>query len=354
MKTRCLTVIVLALLFCAAAHAQNGYPTLQPVPKTGQLTDDPTSTQFTFIAAGDNRPNGSAITQPNILTKILTDAQRFKPAFAIWSGDTIGGFRTAGQPIDKTLLTKQYKEFFKIAAKLGVPMFNSPGNHEMDSVDKLKNGKKKETVETPDLQMQQLYLKVMQYPSGAPAYGAFNYGNSRFIAVDTEEPLAPLVLRSEGKTVVNKGKKLKLDPGYVTQQQIALLTQDLEANKDKAHIFVFMHHPIMPAKSGSRLNADNAAQLTTLFAGYQNVSYVIAAHEHIYFNATGTTLNPTPPATGPGYLVSGGGGAPLDSCPTPQQPNCVAAYHYLVFQVDGSTVNVQVVVVPDGLKKSKK
>jgi hypothetical protein len=352
MKARCLTAMFLMSLFCATALAQtnNGFPPLSHVPKTGQLVDKPSSTSFTFIAAGDNRPSNEAIDPPAVLSKILKDARRFKPEFAIWSGDIIGGFRTAGKKIDHKLLEAQYKKFFSTAATLGAPIFNSPGNHEMDSVEKTSN----ETIETPDLKMQKLYLKMMKYPSGAPAYGAFNYGNSRFIAVDTEEPNAPIVLRSEGKTVMNKGKKLKLDTGNVSQQQIQLLTNDLNANQDKAHIFVFMHHPIIAAKPGSQLNADNATQLSNLFAGYKNVTFVIAAHEHIYFNATGTTLNPVKPATGPGYLVSGGAGAPLDKCPTPHQPNCLHKNHYLVFQVNGGAVTVTVVQVSAGPKKKSK
>jgi calcineurin-like phosphoesterase family protein len=351
MKSTCLVSICFAMLFWSSAHAQtNGFPPLPPVPKTGQLVDDPNNTQFTFIAAGDNRPSGDVPTQPPTLAKVLKNARRYKPLFAIWSGDTIAGFRKAGEPIHHKTLTTQYEEFFKVAATAGVPIFNSPGNHEMDSVEKDGNS----TTETPDVQMQQLYLKVMKYPAGAPAYGAFNYGNSRFIAVDTEEPVAPLVVRSEGKTV----GKLKLDPGFVSPEQIQLLTNDLDANKDKAHIFVFMHHPIIPAKSGSQLDKQTAEKLKKLFASYKNVSYVIAAHEHIYFNATGTTLNP-PPRTkkttgGPGYLVSGGAGAHLDTCPTPPTANCLAAFHYLVFVVDGDTVTVKVILVPASLGPTKK
>lgn len=151
-------------------------------------------------------------------------------------------------------------------------------------------------------------------------------------------------------------KNLKLDPGFVTPTQLELLTSDLEANKDKTHIFVFMHHPIKPAKKGSRLNKENADALETLFAKYPNVSYVIAAHEHLYFNASGDTLTPasrtSTSASGPVYLVSGGAGAPLDSCPTPTSKNCSAAYHYLVFEVNGKKVDVKVVMVPSAKKKT--
>lgn len=352
MKTRYLTAILWAMLLFAAAHAQtgSGFPTLQPVPTTPSLTDDPTSTHFTFIAAGDNRPQGHKDKQPETLSRILKDSKRYKPAFMLWSGDTIAGFRIYGQKIDRDGLIAQYKDFFDIASTAGVPIFNSPGNHEMDSVEKSKSGN--ETIETPDFEMQKLYLERMNYPADAPPYGAFNYGNSRFIAVDTEEVPTMLTLRSPGKVVANN---LTLDPGFVSPKQIELLASDLEANKDKAHIFVFMHHPIKPARRGSRLNKENADELEALFAKYTNVSFVIAAHEHLYYNASGNTLNPAsrtnPSSGGPGYLVSGGAGAPLDSCPNPSSKNCSATYHYLVFEVNGNTVDVKVVVVSPAIRK---
>ena len=155
-----------------------------------------------------------------------------------------------------------------------------------------------------------------------------------------------LTSRSPGKVVAGG---LKLDPGFVSIAQYELLKTDLEANKHKDHIFVFMHHPIKPAKKGSRLDKTSADKLEKLFAKYPNVSYVIAAHEHLYYYFKGNTLNPptrtNPQQGGPVYLVSGGAGAPLDSCPTPSGKNCLAANHYLVFEVNGKTVNVKVVVV---------
>lgn len=349
MLTRYLTAIFLAMLLTVAAHAQtaNEFPALPNVPGTPQLTDDPKSTHFTFIAAGDNRPASHGAKQPETLSQILKDSTRFKPSFMLWSGDTIAGFRVVGHKMDTDGLTKQYEEFFGIVAKAKVPIFNSPGNHEMDSLDKTDNNV---TIETPDEKMEELYLKMMKYPPNAAPYGAFNYGNSRFIAVDTEEVPRMLTLRSPGKVANN----VNLDPGFVSPAQLKLLATDLEANKHKAHIFVFMHHPIRPAKSGSRLNKENADDLEKLFAQYPNVSFAIAAHEHLYYNASGNTLNPAPrtnPAKGgPVYLVSGGAGAPLDSCPSSSSKNCVAAFHYLVFEVNGNTATVKVVVVTPSIK----
>jgi len=271
-----------------------------------------------------------------VLAQLFKDAQKFKPVFFLWSGDIIYGHETK-----KDKLGPQYQEFFGIARLAKAPVFNAPGNHEMDVITKAPN----EKIETPDPEMLKHYLHFMQYPKDGPAYGAFDYGNSHFIALNTEEvggPPAPT-------PTATPEKKLKLDPGFVSPQQLKLLKSDLEANKAKAHIFVFMHHPIKPLKKSSGLYEPNAKMLESLFENYPNVSYVIAAHEHLYYNATGTTLKPAdrrdPSPNGPSYLVSGGAGAPLDSCPSGAGANCAAYHHYLVFEVDQDTVRVQVVGV---------
>lgn len=337
--------IFAAILLGDDAHAQtgNGLPLLPPVPHTGPLQNQTGATKFCFIAAGDNRPATEDSPQPQVLTQIFNDAQRFKPAFFLWSGDIIYGHEDHHKKLEK-----QYKEFFGIAQLANVPVFNSPGNHEMDKVTKTST----EKIETPDKKLQEYYLEFMKFPSKAPPYGAFDYGNSRFIAVDTEEVGGPIPPPSPAP---KSGKKLKLDPGFVSQAQIDRLTQDLEANRDKAHIFVFMHHPIKPAKSSSGLNRANASALQALFQKYSNISYVIAAHEHLYYNATGPALTPAdrhdPSGQGPTYLVSGGAGAPLDTCPDSADSRCGSFNHYLVFEVNEATVKVQVVQVPSSAEK---
>ena len=316
-------IVIIAVFASPGKDAKSGFPPLPPVPQTGQLKDDPTATKFCFIAAGDNRPADEDSPPPAVLTSLLNDAQKFKPVFFLWSGDIIYGHETK-----KDKLASQYQEFFKIASLAKAPMFNAPGNHEMDVVTKAPN----EKIETPDPEMLKHYLNFMQYPKDGPAYGAFDYGNSHFIGLNTEEvggPVAPT-------PTATPEKKLKLDSGFVSKDQMKLLKDDLEANKDKAHIFVFMHHPIKALKKSSRLYDPNADELESLFENYSNVSYVIAAHEHFYYK---------PPASskGPTYLVSGGAGAPLDDCHG--DPDCQSVNHYLVFNVDKDKVDMQVVPV---------
>jgi len=344
--------IFAAIIFGGAAQAQTGtgLPPLPPVPPSPPLQNQPNATHFWFIAAGDNRPSDKGFPQPATPGQIFKDARKFKPAFFLWCGDTIYGHTSDEQTLDA-----QYQDFFSIVPAK-IPVFNAPGNHEMDTVRWVGN----EYVETPNAGLQKAYLKYMKFPANAPTYGAFDYGNSRFIAVDTEEVASTDSVRSPGKVVGKAGKTMTLDPGSVSKAQMDLLTQDLDANKAKAHIFVFMHHPIMPAKSDSGLNQADAAALQSLFMKHPNVSYVIAAHEHLYFNATGTTLKPAdrqdPSTGGPSYLVSGGAGAGLEHCPGSAGANCKSFNHYLAFEVDGDTVKVQVVPVSStsGQKAKKK
>jgi hypothetical protein len=345
--------IVAAILLAdrGAAQTGTGLPPLPPVPPSPALQNQPNATHFRFVAAGDNRPSDKGFPQPPTPGQIFKDAQKkFKPAFFLWCGDTIYGHTSNEQTLDA-----QYQGFFDIVPTK-IPVFNAPGNHEMDTVQTVGN----EYIETPNAGLQKAYLRNMKFPANAPTYGAFDYGNSRFIAVDTEEVAGTDSVRSPGKVVGQAGKTTTLDPGSVSKAQMDLLTQDLDANKAKAHIFVFMHHPIMPARSDSGLNQADAAALQTLFAKYPNVSYVIAAHEHLYFNATGTTPKlddrTDPSTTGPSYVVSGGAGAPLEHCPGAAGANCKSFNHYLVFEVDGDTVKVQVVPVTStsGKKPQKK
>src|SRR4051812_48439894 len=183
MKTHFAVAAVFAAIFLGSlAHAQTGFPLLPSIPKTPSLKDDPKATKFRFIAAGDNRPKNADTKQPDVLSWIFKDAQQFKPVFFLWAGDIIYGHEWHRQKLEE-----QYTEFLGFARLARAPVFNAPGNHEMDRMQPMPN----EIIETPDPKLQAVYLEALKYPKGAPAYGAFDYGNSRFIALNTEEVGAP-------------------------------------------------------------------------------------------------------------------------------------------------------------------
>jgi hypothetical protein len=240
-------------------------------------------------------------------------------AFVLWTGDTISG--KAKHPKDSKdaqEIAAEYAEFLGIAQTAGVPVFNAPGNHEMD-----------DHSNAPSDAMKKLYETNM-----AGTYGAFTYGNSRLIALDSEHKIPP----SANASAANAQKTDA--PGAITQKTLDLLKGDLDADTNLAHVFIFLHHPVVPYKTADGLDPESVQKLQALFANYTNVSYVVAGHEHMYYNPLGkgalalppSRTDPTSPAIPPYYLVSGGGGAPLKKNTTG------SFFHYIVFQVNGATV----------------
>ena len=315
--------LLFSLQLCGlVAFAQ--MPLLAPLPKTGSLSKPVDDTKFVFVLAGDNRPAHASCPQPPTPGKIFAAVKSMNPAaaFVLWTGDTISGKDPKNKKIHE-----QYKEFLDLAATAGVPVFNAPGNHEMDDEKNL-----------PSSAMKALYKKYM-----AGTYGGFNYGNSRFIALDSEnEPAATTPSRPSSTA---EGESKAVAPGAITQKQLALLKKDLHESKSKTHIIIFMHHPVVPYDTKDGLDPASVAALQKIFAGYKNVSYVVSGHEHLYFNSQGDRKKLTDPPTRkdpsqpPYYLVSGGAGAPLKK-DTPG-----SFFHYLVFQVDGDTITPSLIKV---------
>ncbi|MDP9122759.1 MAG: metallophosphoesterase, partial [Acidobacteriota bacterium] len=293
---------------------------LPGTPVLGAASDP---AHFTFVVAGDNRPHHEEDPPTATIRQIFAAVKTLQPAFVVSLGDTIYG----KNPQKHEKVVQEYKDFLAIAGQGGVPVFNAPGNHEMDDQN-----------DVPNQFMQLWYGQSYGLP-----YGAFTYGNSRFVVLNSEEMPPPGVQRSAGATAED-GKKL--DPGYVGAKQLELLRQELDANKDKAHIFVFMHHPIRPRDSKHGLDAASAKAITDLFKGYANVSFVLAAHEHLFWNPQDpgnvkTVASRTDPSNQPPtYLVAGGAGAPIAKKVSPAEGGF---HHYLVFKVAGDRIDVQVV-----------
>jgi hypothetical protein len=311
-----------------------GPSAIKPVPGTGNLKPAP-GTKFSFIVAGDNRPDNATDKQPPTPAQIFAAAKTGGAAFLVWTGDTIYGLDDA----DPVGVGNQYKEFFTLAAAAGVPVFNAPGNHEMDV--KVKNDKDRK--EIGSAAMEDLYRTNMGIAKGGAIYGAFSYANARFILLNSEEIPPTGVTRSPMAVVdsTNGEGKVNLDPGYISPAQMKWLAAELAANK-ATHTFIFMHHPIKPAKSDMGLDTKNAKDLVKLFAKYQNISYVFASHEHLYYNVQTRDTTPPPNRTAPSkdppyYLISGGAGAHLVK----------GGFHnYLVVSVDGNNIKVKMVQLP--------
>ena len=169
--------MLLCSAFCCAAvlQAMGQFPSLSPLPSTGSLQPASDPHKFTFLVAGDNRPCKSSDPQSSTPQTIFAAAVKLNPTFVLWTGDSIYGKDKcdgpSSDPCHSSTIDKEYQAFFVIAKKAGVPVFNAPGNHEMDN---------KEDVPNPT--MQALYAKYAAQP-----YGSFDYGDSHFIALNTEE-----------------------------------------------------------------------------------------------------------------------------------------------------------------------
>lgn len=305
-------------------------PALVPVPQTGRLSAPASNTNFTFIVLGDNRPSQPTPTQPPITSQLINDMKQYNPQFILWTGDVIAG-KDAKKP---KLIKSEYEKFFTLAHTAGVPVFNAPGNHEMNAAGN-----------APCATMDQLYKKHMKTTS---LFGAFSYGNSRFVALNTDS--LPKGANCKPPSSDNKG--------YVNNDQIATLDAYLQANRSAQYIFIFMHRPMLPKSGGVGLNAESTQKLKQIFAKYTNIAYVLAAHEHLYYSALTKDNSPPPcigkefcPSTGncpPFYLVSGGAGAPLH--PDKDEPEEAAEvsdpdafYNYIVFKVSADGIQATLV-----------
>lgn len=307
---------MLTALFFAAATTV--LPSLPPMSGTGSLGTPANPSQFTFYVGGDNRPDsGDAPSAAfEALIPAMQNAMKTTPAaFVLWGGDIIKGKKSSDA---KT----QYPLVLPWFAKLGVPVFNVPGNHELD---------KKGSGDCHDAADDNTKLLDDYTSSVSQPYGWFQYGNSIFIGVNTEE--------MPGKDSQPSG----CFNGYVSTTQLSLIQDKIAAVPKGTNVFLFMHRPTQDdnshAMAPDKADKDtNYGRKIKAFVNYvnaltnPNVVYVFASHDHRYYQAVAGTSSKT------GFIVSGGGGAPLSGCPDSGRPG--AYYHWLQVAVNGATVTV--------------
>lgn len=278
------SLCLLALLALALPCVGETTRPLLPLPtggSAGKIAPPTDPNHFTFVLSGDNRAAGRNVPAPPTAAEIFSETRLLQPALCLWTGDCIfGSDDTVGEA------AAEYDVFLACALSAATPVYNSPGNHEIFD--------RKE--------METLYTSKM-----GRLYGSFDYGNSHFIALDTEE------IGHEGG---------------IGKAQRDWLQHDLAANQKAAHIFVFMHHPLFPkvAKEGFP-DAANRDDIHKLFVQY-GVKHVFSGHEHLYYQSVHDGVT---------YTVSGGGGAPSDA-----DPREGGFQHYLLFEIDGDKVTATV------------
>ena len=251
-------------------------PLNHPLPATQ-------SKEFVFVVTGDNRPTGHGAPYPHVFPTLLHEIRLIQPALVLWTGDTIYGYNDT--PAE---LKEEYDRFLAHAADADVPSFNAPGNHEIHpDYDPCKTAGDCE--------------KAFKDVFG-DLWGSFDYGDSHFIALDSEEI---------GHAVVVDGKKTGVQ--LIDGPQLEWLTKDLEAHKDaRGGIFVFLHTELTPSPNDETMfdhpPLGNAAMLQKLFTA-NHVTAVFQGHEHLLYVVDPRTTG------GVRYFVAGGAGAPLYAPP---------------------------------------
>jgi len=246
------------------------------------------SGEYRFVVFGDFRTLRRDRPYHEPLSRILRDIEMIHPDFVISTGDAYYGY---GGSFER--FKNEINYFVATMRRISVPVFNVAGNHEIAG-----GGKREE------------YL-IERFGN---LYGSFDFGNSHFIILNTEE----------------KGRE-----GMIKGEQLEWLRDDLEKNRDARNIFVFMHRPMFSAIDPDLIfgksfrDKGNRDYLHSLFKEFR-VKAVFSGHEHLYSETIRDGIR---------YIVTGGGGSPLY-----QSPKGGGFFHYLIVNLKGEDISIDLMV----------
>ncbi len=235
---------------------------------------------FHFIAYGDTR------TQPDKHASVIARVLTFHPDFVIQTGDLVADGTNESQ----------WDVFWQIETPLlrDTAYYPALGNHEKEGAP---------------------YFRYF----GVPQEYSFDYGNTHFVALDTNRPDSEL------------------------KQQEEFLRKDLLAHQKATWRVVFFHHTPYTCvdKPGRRELAKALSARLEPILVEGRVQLVVNGHDHDYQRHV--------PPSGITYLVTGGGGAPLYPVTpdTPYVKKAKSVYNDCEITVDGGTIKVRA-VEPDG------
>ncbi|MFA6034118.1 MAG: metallophosphoesterase family protein [Myxococcota bacterium] len=234
---------------------------------------------FSFAVFGDNRTNEAD--HRSVVNGII--------------GEGVPLLLNTGDMVDYGTLESNWQKFFDIEKELlrSTCFFPTIGNHEITIDILLVNYKK--------------YFTVPESKEGGKAYYSFDYGNTHFADLNTNDALSFSTMKTWLEADL---KAASLRPGI-------------------QHIFTVMHHgPYSAANHGD--NAKVKSDIVPILKKY-NVQMTFAGHDHDYERGEVDGLR---------YMVAGGGGAPLYSAGT--QAGTIYSEKtlaYSVFTVNGGRVD---------------
>jgi hypothetical protein len=246
---------------------------------------NPEAEEFTFLVLGDNRPGSSKDPMPQVFWQLAKAMSEEGADMVFNTGDVV----YAGE-------FKEYVRFREVVSMLSCPLFIARGNHEV-SIGKAGEENFRHFFDAPGFSYNSYY--------------SFDYGNSHFIILNANV--------QEHKYSVN-------------EPQLSWFINDIRANREAEHIFIFIHQPIFEYAHGleNRTSERVLEEVIEENAFYPGRIYVFQGHEHMYYQ--GTSNNVT-------WYITGGGGAELDA----QYPDETLFFHYLKVTVRGREVKVEAV-----------
>ncbi len=237
------------------------------------------STPFRFGVYGDSRSD------PDSHRRVVTGMVAANPRIVIHVGDVVGN----GDNYEEW-----GREFLRPATELmrSIPLYVAIGNHERNS---------------------QWFYEYLSAPEPENWY-SFDYGNSHFVVVDTNQDYRP------------------------GSPQREWLEGDLcsERAQGAAWLFCFFHHPPYsegwdhPGYDGS---PDVRRYLVPLLEKY-GVDIVFSGHTHDYERGF---------MNGVHYIITGGGGAPLDRWYRGFEHIIISrfVYHFCTVDIDGEKLKLE-------------
>ncbi len=312
-------------------------------------------TRFSFIVYGDTRGrrDGTAeqyehslIVDSALATIKRLESGPFPVRFVLQTGDAVVNGQDARQ------WNKSFVDLInRLTTEAGVPYFLAPGNHDVSPAAALESPMRKEGLKN--------YLAAISNlipPDGAPrrldgypTY-AFGYGNTFFIALDSN--------------IATDDKQFE----WVRSQLDGL------DRKRYQHIVVFFHHPVFSSgpHGGPVVEPPSAAlrvRYMPLFRRH-HVAILFAGHDHL-FDHWVEHYEDSDGKHRLDHILTGGGGAPiytyrgepdlreylkmysaekvsLDHITRPGMNPGDNPYHYLLVQVDGDRIRLEVVGVDWG------
>jgi len=246
---------------------------------------NPEAEEFTFCVLGDNRPGSSKDPMPQVFWQINRAICEENPDMVFNTGDIV----YAGE-------FKEYVRFREVISELNCPLFIARGNHEV-SIGKAGENNFRYFFDVPGFSYNSYY--------------SFDYGKSHFIILNANI--------QEHKYSVN-------------EPQLTWFINDIRANRDAEHVFIFIHQPIYEYAHGLENETSERILEETIEenAFYPGRIYVFQGHEHMYYCSTSNNVT---------SYITGGGGAELD----PQYPKETLFFHFLKVTVKGARVSIEVV-----------